>query len=109
MAPAYWNVGVIGAAGTWCGLKGHVVWRLACWASTSEGDLMPGTPATHGNDITLGATILTRRKKTGMLVDCGIEAELNIVLVDMRRLQLISPLIEAMGEGMVALLKAKAC
>lgn len=67
----------MGAAGTWFGLNGQVVWRLACRASTSETDLIPGIPATHGNAMALGTIIMARRRGVDMLGKRVVEAGLK--------------------------------
>ena len=62
----------MGAAGTWSALNGQVVWRLASWASTSEVDLMPSMPATHGNAMVLGTTMTANRKMLNILGMCVV-------------------------------------
>ena len=68
---------MIGAAGTWFGLNGQVVWRLACRASTSETDLTSGKPATHGNAMALGTIIMARRRRVDILAKRVVEAGLK--------------------------------
>lgn len=67
----------MGAAGTWFGLNGQVVWRLASRFSTSEIDLTPGIPAAHGNARALGSIIMARRRRVDMLTKRVVEAGLK--------------------------------
>ena len=72
---------MIGAAGTWFALNGQVVWRLASWASTSEVDLMPGMPATHGNAMVLGTTMMANRKMPNILGKCVVATWWDFVMM----------------------------